>query len=225
MTKPMAAPPRGRTGEATRHALMAAARELFGRKGFDGTSVRAITERAGANLGSITYHFGSKRALYAAVLDDGLSPLADRVVAVAGSDGTAAERMSAIVEAYFDHFREQPDIPHLLLQEVAAGKPPPPAVVDILHRVMGTLTKLHGEGVEDGSVRPGHPRLTALSVVAQPVFMTLVAPMLATVGGLDLFDPETRAEAVEHAARFVEAGLRPDETETSPPRRPDATTR
>lgn len=201
-------------GEATRDALTSAARALFAQKGFDGTSVRAITDRAGANLGSITYHFGSKKALYAAVLDEGLGPLADRVVAVAASEGSARERMTRIVEAYFDHFRTQPDIPHLLLQEVAAGKAPPPEVVEILHRVMGTLVQLHAEGVEDGSLRDGPPLLTALSVVAQPIYMTLVAPMLAKVGGFDLFDPETRRVAVGHATRFVDAGLRPDEAGT-----------
>jgi len=197
-------------GDDTRRALIAAGRALFATQGFDGTSVRAITERAGVNLGAITYHFGSKRELYGAVLEAGLRPLADRVVAVGTGHGTADERMSRVVAAYFDHFREHPDLPRLLLQEVAAGKEPPPVVAETLQRVMAALAELHGEGVEEGSMRPGDPLLTALSVVAQPIHMTLVAPLLKAFGGVDLLHPSTRRSAVAHATAFVRGGLRPD---------------
>lgn len=197
-------------GMDTRQSLVDAGRALFGRTGFDGTSVRAITERAGANLGAITYHFGSKGGLYAAVLEEGLRPIADRVVEVGRSPGTARERIGKIVEVYFDHFAAQPDLPHLLLQEIAAGKEPPPVVPEILRQIMGTLVALHDEGVRDGTIVAGDPMLTALSVIAQPIYMTLVSPMLKAVGGLDLGHPETRRVTVAHATRFVDAGLRPD---------------
>ncbi|HSG82026.1 MAG TPA: helix-turn-helix domain-containing protein, partial [Gemmatimonadota bacterium] len=52
----------------TAEALLRAAHHLFARFGYDGTSVRAITREAGSNLGAVTYHFGSKEALYDSVL-------------------------------------------------------------------------------------------------------------------------------------------------------------
>ena len=55
-------------GEQTRAALTDAGRSLFAKRGYDGASVRDITRLAGTNLGSVTFHFGSKRALYGAVL-------------------------------------------------------------------------------------------------------------------------------------------------------------
>ena len=116
-------------GASTRADLVAAGRTLFARKGFDGTSVRALTTEAGTNLGAVTYHFGSKRGLYTAVLEDGVRPLARRVVRAAEAEGTARARMLGVVEAYFDHFTEHPDLPYLLLQEVAAGKEPPDVIV------------------------------------------------------------------------------------------------
>ena len=69
------------SGAATRTELIAAGRKLFGRRGFDGASIRAITKEAGANLGAVTYHFGSKHGLYSAVLEEGLRPMAARVQA------------------------------------------------------------------------------------------------------------------------------------------------
>jgi TetR/AcrR family transcriptional regulator len=199
-------------GDDTRDDLVAAARRLFGQRGFDGTSVRAITREAGANLGAVTYHFGSKRGLYAAVLENGLRPIAERVRAAARSEGTALERMLCVVEAYFEHFEAHPDLPHLLLQEVAAGKKPPAVVLEIVRGVKETIAGLQVEGVADGSVRPGDPVLTALSVVSQPIYLALVAPLLRTVGPLDLADPTTRRRALAHTLAFVRAGLEPART-------------
>lgn len=196
-------------GAATRADLVAAGRRLFASKGFDGTSVRALTTQAGTNLGAVTYHFGSKYGLYAAVLEDGLRPLAHRVTRAAASEGTGRDRMLAVLEAYFEHLAEHPDLPHLLLQEVAAGKEPPPVIVEIIQTVKGTIAGLQVEGVEDGSVRPGHPVLTALSVVSQPIYLTLIAPLLRRVGGIDLSDPDVRRQAVAHTLDFVSAGLEP----------------
>ena len=196
-------------GDATRAELLASGRRLFARRGFDGTSVRAITRDAGTNLGAVTYHFGSKRALYAAVLEAGLRPIAERVREAARSEGSALERMLRVVEAYFEHFETHPDLPHLMLQEVAAGKQPPAVVLDIVRRLKETIAGLQVEGVADGSVRPGDPVLTALSVVSQPIYLALVAPLIRTLGPLDLGNPGTRRRALEHVLAFVRAGLEP----------------
>jgi hypothetical protein len=120
--------------------------------------------------------------------------------------------MLRVVEAYFEHFEVHPDLPHLLLQEVAAGKNPPRVVLEIVRGVKETIAGLQVEGVADGSVRAGDPVLTALSVVSQPIYLALVAPLLRTVGPLDLADSATRRRALEHTLTFVRAGLEPART-------------
>src|SRR5215203_6428 len=60
---------------ATREALMNAAELLFSELGVEGTSVRAITNAASANLGAINYHFGSKDQLVMEVFARRLQPL------------------------------------------------------------------------------------------------------------------------------------------------------
>jgi AcrR family transcriptional regulator len=49
----------------TRDRLLDTAERLFAEHGFAGTSVREITDAAGANLGAVNYHFRSKEGLYA----------------------------------------------------------------------------------------------------------------------------------------------------------------
>ncbi len=49
-------------------AILDAAESLFIQKGYAGTSLRAIAARAGVNLASAHYHFGSKAGLLGAVI-------------------------------------------------------------------------------------------------------------------------------------------------------------
>jgi AcrR family transcriptional regulator len=59
---------RRRDDAATKARVLRAATELFAERGFHGTTVRDIALRAGANVASGHYHFGSKRDLYVEVL-------------------------------------------------------------------------------------------------------------------------------------------------------------
>ncbi len=55
--------------EITREKLLAAALDVFGRHGFDGTSTRQLSEAAGVNLQAIPYYFGGKEGLYIATAE------------------------------------------------------------------------------------------------------------------------------------------------------------
>src|SRR5690606_40327253 len=97
--------------DGTRDALIAAGRALYVRHGYDVASVRAITARAGVNLGAITYHFGSKRALYDEVVRRCLEPLVERVLALAYGGGAPPDRIEAVVRAFVEYLHANPDMP------------------------------------------------------------------------------------------------------------------
>tara|TARA_B100000686_G_scaffold298109_1_gene330893 strand:- start:1186 stop:1854 length:669 start_codon:yes stop_codon:yes gene_type:complete len=59
----------------TKRRILDAAESLMGDKGFTSTSMRDITAAAKVNLASVNYHFGSKEALLAAVLERRLQPI------------------------------------------------------------------------------------------------------------------------------------------------------
>lgn len=187
----------------TRAALVAAARALFAERGYDGASVRAITSRADANLGAVTYHFGSKEELYNEVVATMIRPLRDRVEAAARRPEAALDRLEAVVEAYFDHFADNGDLPHFLVERIASGQLPPPAVLATMRAVLRTVSGMVAEGQADGSIRPGDPVLLTLSLIAQPVYLSLVHAPLRSAMGVDIGSHDL----VAHARRFVRAGL------------------
>lgn len=59
----------------TRTRILDAAEELFMLHGFEGTSMRLLTAKAGVNLAAVNYHFGSKDALIEAVFRRRLDPM------------------------------------------------------------------------------------------------------------------------------------------------------
>ena len=103
--------------------LLRAARALFAAHGYSGTSIRGITARAHTNLGAVTYHFGTKRDLYHAVLDAVVAPLIDRVRLAAAQPGPPLARIEGIIRVYFGHLSEQPDMPPRLLHPLTPGGP------------------------------------------------------------------------------------------------------
>ncbi len=52
----------------TKLALLEAAGELFAEHGLEGTNIRAIAEKAQANIAAVNYHFGTKENLYTEAL-------------------------------------------------------------------------------------------------------------------------------------------------------------
>lgn len=59
----------------TARLIIDVAEELFAIHGYNGASVRDITAGAGANLGAVTYHFGTKENLLRVILHRGASKL------------------------------------------------------------------------------------------------------------------------------------------------------
>jgi AcrR family transcriptional regulator len=77
----------------TRTRILDAAEELFMQHGFEGTSMRLLTAKAGVNLAAVNYHFGSKDALIEALFRRRLDPMnAARLAALEKLEADSAGR-------------------------------------------------------------------------------------------------------------------------------------
>ncbi|CAN5800506.1 TetR/AcrR family transcriptional regulator [soil metagenome] len=94
---------RARQGEETRHLLTAVARDLFTERGYAGTSIEDITQRAGVARGALYHHFSGKEAVFREVYDAVQADAVERVVtaALAMPEPWAAVRagLSAFLDA------------------------------------------------------------------------------------------------------------------------------
>ena len=86
-----------------REAILAAAEELFSTYGFNAVSVRDIAQAAGANPGSVTYHFKTKDGLLLEIYRRHCGPMNLRrseLLAAARRVRDLQDRLEAIVRAY-----------------------------------------------------------------------------------------------------------------------------
>ena len=58
-------------GEATRQAILEAARQLFGARAYEQVGLRDIAAAAGATAALVNRYFGTKEQLFREVLDSG----------------------------------------------------------------------------------------------------------------------------------------------------------
>jgi len=82
-------------GLATRERLLACARELFGARGYEATSIEAVLASCGVARGALYHHFAGKADLFDAVARDVFAEIAQRTSAAAASEDDVLEGLRA----------------------------------------------------------------------------------------------------------------------------------
>jgi AcrR family transcriptional regulator len=85
-------------GRSTRAQLVAAATHVLRKKGYAATSLRAVANRAGAQLSLVHYHFGSKQGLLVAVLEELTRRLLERQHAMFADERSFADQWRTACE-------------------------------------------------------------------------------------------------------------------------------
>jgi AcrR family transcriptional regulator len=88
--------------DATRAALVAAAREVFAELGFSETTVDHVVQRAGVTRGALYHHFASKEELFGAVYEVVEKELAERSMVEALRGRTPMSRLQRGIDAFLD---------------------------------------------------------------------------------------------------------------------------
>jgi TetR/AcrR family transcriptional regulator, regulator of cefoperazone and chloramphenicol sensitivity len=104
MTTPVSkAPAAAPSTESTRDKILSAAGEVFAEQGFERATIRAITERAGANLAAVNYHFRDKAELYTRVVVDACSARAAFREAVADAASSPEQRLRSLIHHFLEY--------------------------------------------------------------------------------------------------------------------------
>jgi AcrR family transcriptional regulator len=106
-------------GAATRERLLEAARQAFGERGYEATSITEILDAAGVAKGALYHHFETKAALFDAVLDRVVQEIgaaaADRARSATGPAASLKAGCGAWLEMTLD-----PTIQRIALLDAAA---------------------------------------------------------------------------------------------------------
>jgi AcrR family transcriptional regulator len=107
--------------EATRTALMAAARRLFTERGYEGVSAEEIVAAAGVTRGALYHHFGGKRELLDAVYEQLEAESTERVARIVLDSElhSPLAAMRAGIEAFLDECAK-PELRQIALHDAPA---------------------------------------------------------------------------------------------------------
>jgi AcrR family transcriptional regulator len=157
--------------------IMAAALAVFAERGYDGTRIRHIAERAGVSDAALYAHHRSKEALALALFRTHMVHYSDALSAVASDRSLNVEqRIRGIARRTLQAFAEEPDAVAFIIGHQARFIGSLPAEFPFAIRIAEGLVR---EGQRSGEARAGPVRLLAALVfgaITQPIRTVLEAP-------------------------------------------------
>jgi AcrR family transcriptional regulator len=152
-------------------------------RGLANTSSRAIADAAGANLGAITYYFGSKEHLVAAALAEELRSWTQPVLDLLDGTDDPATRLFQAVNTLNETFEQQRDRAPGLLEVFVHGARDPGMSTPVAQiwshlraQLVRVITELRDTGSIPGWVAPDAMAALILAVGAGTVVSATVEP-------------------------------------------------
>jgi len=112
----------GRIRRRNRTRILGAAEEVFAEKGFDGATTAEIAERAGLPKANVHYYFGTKEAIYRAVID-GIMELWLEAFGEIDERDDPAEALARYIRAKVSYSRNRPLASRIFANEIIRGAP------------------------------------------------------------------------------------------------------
>jgi AcrR family transcriptional regulator len=193
----------------TREKLFRVASRLFAERGYDGTSVRDIVAAADANLGAVTYHFGSKEALFGEVLLRKMAPLRRVGEEIAASDLRPEEKIRAMLTAYAEYvLHKDPGLKVLFAETVLGGERLPAEVVEAVEWRNRIFAEAVREGIRRGDFRDCDVESAAWIFFGMLSAYVLYEPLMGKKGRTGSYPPATVKRIVETALDLFFNGIR-----------------
>lgn len=176
--------PRVRLSAAQRReSILVAATDVFAESGYRRGKVSAVAARLGVSEPVVFQNFGSKAALYSAVLDRAVTGVCDRLTAAVDQGTTVAELLAAfLAPAHVEQFHAPGSLGFLFAD--ASSLTAEPAVGDTarhaLQRFAAVLADLLGRGQRSGGIREDLDTAAAawwlVSMLSTRAFRAVVMP-------------------------------------------------
>lgn len=167
---------------STRERLLRTGLAQARRRGVRSITVRGVCQQAGANLGTFVYHFGSRDAFVAEVIERWYAPLLQSLAATVDRDSTPLARLRSLVLQMADWAAANRRLITHVLIDAAGGEP---AAVEFVRSLAGRhpalILRVIVEGQAARALPAGEPinlLLFLMGAIALP--MLLVERMVET---------------------------------------------
>lgn len=146
-------------GVESRQRILDAAVEIAGERGYDGTSIAAVSAKCGLPASSIYWHFKDKDDLIAAVIERSFETWLTAVELPGEEAGTPLERVTAMASNVAKSLVDAPDFLRLGLMLALERRPTEPRgrtvflqVRDITHRKIAEVAAILFPALDEAAV-------------------------------------------------------------------------
>ena len=99
----------------TKSKIFLTAAHLFAHKGYNGVSMREISEKSGVSKPTIYYYFQNKEKIYSELLEEGINLASENLVKIKDSDLSAPQKLMEILNFRFQTSIDHPDFSRFFL--------------------------------------------------------------------------------------------------------------
>ena len=152
--------PKGSTKASSRKALLLASIDAFGDRGFDGASLKQISDSVGADVALTRYYFGSKEALWRASIDYLAEKLSGEIQSAFGSEHDSnADTMKSAIRWFVDMSGRWPQLSRIIVFEGDGDGERREYVIEKLVRPFYVLMEILIRGAKaEGAIKDVSPR-------------------------------------------------------------------
>jgi AcrR family transcriptional regulator len=197
----------GRDPERTRGRILEAAMTEFAHHGLGGARVDRIARRAGANKRMLYYYYGSKEALFLAVLEESYAHIRSAEHALDLEHRDPREALKRLVEFTWRYYLEHPEFMTLLNSEnLHKGRHVQRSrrVRELHSPLVATLRTILRRGERQGLFRPGvDPVQLYISIAGEGYFYLSNRYTLSRIFGRDLMAPRALAGRARHITQTI----------------------
>jgi AcrR family transcriptional regulator len=172
---------------STEEKILQAATEVFIMKGYDGSTMQEIANRASINKSLLHYYYRSKDKLFTKVFSMVFHHLfIPKVIKIFESDMSLFEKIEAFTEQYIDTILKNPYIPMFVMRELTNN---PNRLAGLAKQLGLNPEKAYqsiNDEIEKGTIRKIEPRQLMVNIIALCIFPFAGKPMLKAI----LFDNE-----------------------------------
>jgi AcrR family transcriptional regulator len=196
---------RARAASNARAAIVAAALDLLAERGYGGTSLQGVAERAGIRKSSIFYHFAGKERLVEAVYAECAGPLLAELVQLA-ADPPSLDQLLSVIDGLLVRASESPARASLCLRLLLDAPLPSPDLLEEgprheLLRPLAIAVTWFERAERVGAIRPVGPTRVLTGLLGGLLFYPAVVREGGT-GILGALDPDATAHASQALAAW-----------------------
>src|SRR3954454_24323763 len=200
--------------DTTRERIAEAAGEIFAEKGFDGTTVREICQRAGANIAAVNYYFGDKQRLYVEAVVRAHRWRMEQARLPEWSDDTPAKtKLADFIATFFRRVITGPDDTwhtKLVMREMANPTNACAELVQSSIRPQFEILLSILRELLPADVSAERLRLTAFSIVGQCLFYHFADPVVRNLLTAEEYAELDVPMLAKHVLDFSLASIDPD---------------